>query len=56
LADEQLAIARDGLSCLVLGSVEGSLMATDTIHFTMAITFFALWAVIGHIAVVRRRS
>jgi hypothetical protein len=31
-------------------------MATDLIHFTMAFTFFALWAVIGHIAVVSRRS
>jgi hypothetical protein len=31
-------------------------MDTDLIHYTMAITFIALWAVIGHIAVVRRRS
>ena len=31
-------------------------MPTDLIHLTMAFTFVALWAVIGHIAVVRRRS
>ncbi len=31
-------------------------MDTDLIHYVMAITFLALWAMIGHIAVVRRRS
>jgi hypothetical protein len=31
-------------------------MATDLIQFTMAFTYVAVWAVIGHIAVVRRRS
>ncbi len=31
-------------------------MDTDLIHYTMAFTFVALWAMIGHIAVVRRRS
>jgi hypothetical protein len=31
-------------------------MAADLLHFTMAITFFSLWAVIGHFAVVQRRS
>lgn len=35
---------------------EGYLMDTDLIHYVMAITFLALWAMIGHIAVVRRRS
>lgn len=31
-------------------------MATDWIQFTMAFAFCALWAVIGHITVVGRRS
>jgi len=31
-------------------------MASDLIHLTMAITFLGVWALIGHIAVVRRRS
>jgi len=31
-------------------------MATDLIHLSMAFTFFALWAVICHIAVVSRRA
>jgi hypothetical protein len=31
-------------------------MAVDWIQLTMAFTFCALWAVIGHIAVVGRRS
>jgi len=35
---------------------EGIPMPTDLIHFTMAFTFITLWTVIGHIAVVRRRS
>lgn len=31
-------------------------MAIDLIHMLMAVTFFALWAVIGHIAMASRRS
>jgi hypothetical protein len=36
-------------------AARGNPMPTDLIHFTMAFTFVTLWAVIGHIAVVRRR-
>jgi hypothetical protein len=31
-------------------------MAVELIQFTMAFTFCAVWAVIGHIAVAGRRS
>jgi hypothetical protein len=31
-------------------------MDTDLIHLIMAVTFFGVWALIGHIAVVRPRS
>jgi hypothetical protein len=31
-------------------------MVIDLIQFTLATTFCVVWAMIGHIAVVRRRS
>lgn len=31
-------------------------MDADLIHLTMGVTFLGMWALIGHIAVVRRRS
>ncbi len=31
-------------------------MDADLIHLMMAVTFSGMWALIGHIAVVRRRS
>ena len=31
-------------------------MPTDLSHLTKAFSFFAMWALIGHIVVLRRRS
>jgi len=47
---------RHGIVTIGYSDDESYCMDTDLIHLVMAVTFFGMWILIGHITVARRRS